>query len=390
MAFELYSYNFLNLKEKEEITSLYNNLLQRFELTHEKSAQTLYHLIQKGIAYHHAGMLPTLKEVIERLFTSRLLKIIFTTETFALGINMPSRTVIFDDLRKFYGRYVRPLKTRDFYQMAGRAGRRGIDKEGFVYCRVNLHRISLPDLKRIIFSRSEEVKSQFNSSYATILNLYEKHKEGLFKIYPLSLHYFQSKKHEQKEALRLIEAKLKLLKDWHYIENGSLTPKGQFAKNIHGYELVLSELYAQNILEQLDEFGLGIISVAAVFEPRKNQHLPHLSKTSRRIKRACEEIYEKIKHKEMRYRIYPFSKQPYFHLSNAIEGWLRGTRFERILQLTDTDEGEVVRYFRMSMQTLREINDTKVASHILREKIRETLHVINRDVIDAEKQLREG
>jgi superfamily II RNA helicase len=390
LAMELYSYNFLSEKERREILSLYESLCERFDLKHERSAQTLYSLIQKGIAYHHAGMLPTLKEVIERLFTSRLLKVIFTTETFALGINMPSRTVIFDDLRKFYGRYMRTLKTRDFYQMAGRAGRRGIDKEGFVYCRVNLARINLEEVKRIIYGRPEEVRSQLNSSYATVLNLYEKYKEGIYKIYPLSLHYFQSRKHEQKEALRLIESKLKLLRELNYIENDTLTKKGQFAKTVYGYELILSELYDENIMEQLDEFGLGILSVATVFEPRKNQRMPGISKAARRIKRACEEIYAKIKSKEMKYRIYPVSKMPSFHLSTSIEGWLRGTNFDKILQFTDTDEGEVVRYFRMAIQILREINDAKVASHILKEKLKETIRVINRDIIDAEKQLREG
>jgi superfamily II RNA helicase len=390
LAFELYSDNFLTPKENKQILELYNDLLARFDLKHEKSSQRLYHLITKGIAFHHAGMLPTLKEVIERLFTSRLLKVIFTTETFALGINMPSRSVIFDDLRKFYGRYVRVLKTRDFYQMAGRAGRRGIDKEGFVYCRINPHRIGVEEIRRIIYSGAEEVKSQLNNSYATLLNLYEKYKEDLFKIYPLSLHYFQSRKSEQKEALRLMETKLKLLKEMKYIDNGALTPKGQFAKTTYGYELILSELYAAGILEQLDEFGLGIVACACVFEPRKNQHLSILSKSSRKIKTVCEEIYGQIKHKEQHYRIYPFSKPPYFHLSSAMEAWLRGTNFAKILQFTDTDEGEVVRYFRMSVQILREINEASVSSHNLRQRIKETIRVINRDVVDAEKQLREG
>ncbi len=390
LAFELYSYNFLTNKEKMQITELYNSLLERFDLKHESSAQTLYPLIQKGIAYHHAGMLPTLKEVIERLFTSKLLKVIFTTETFALGINMPSRSVIFDELRKFYGRYVRTLKTRDFYQMAGRAGRRGIDKEGFVYSRINPYRISYEEIKRIIYGKPEEVRSQLNTAYATLLNLYEKYKDDLFKVYPLSLHYFQSRKHEQNEALRLIEAKLKLLKEMGYIYHDSLTQKGQFAKSVYGYELILAELYEQNLLEQLDEFSLGAMAVAVVFEPRKNQRLPVLSKSSRKLKRICEELYAEIKHKEQRYRIYPFSKPPYFHLSSGMEAWLRGTNFAKTLQFTDTDEGEVVRYFRMAIQILREINDAKVSSHILREKIRETIRVINRDIVDAEKQLREG
>jgi len=387
---ELASFNFLNNKEKQEIISLFNSLCQRFDLKNDRSAQDLYFLIQRGIAYHHAGMLPTLKEIIERLFTSRLLKVIFTTETFALGINMPSRSVIFDELRKFYGRYVRNLKTRDFYQMAGRAGRRGIDKEGFVYCRLNLQRINPEEVKKIIFGKPEEVRSQFNTSYATILNLYEKYKEELFKIYPLSLHYYQSRKNEQKEALRLIEAKLKLLKESGYIHNDSLTKKGQFAKSVYGYELILSELYDENILEQLDEFGLGIVSAATVFEPRKNQRLSGLCKNARKIKTTCEEIYEDIKRQERQYRIYPFSKPCYFHLSSSMEGWLRGTNFSKILQFTDTDEGEVVRYFRMAIQILREINDAKVSSHVLRQKIQETIRVIKRDVVDAEKQLREG
>jgi superfamily II RNA helicase len=391
LAFELMGYNFLDGREKTQITSMYEDLLRRFDLKTDRTSCEMYPLIQRGIAYHHAGMLPTLKEVIERLFTSKLLKVIFTTETFALGINMPSRSVMFDDLRKFYGRYVRNLKTRDFYQMAGRAGRRGMDKEGFVYCRCNLNRIQYDEIRRIIYGKPEEVRSQLNTSYATILNLYEKHKESLIDIYPKSLHYFQSRKNEQKEAVRLIEAKLKLLKEMNYIYNGSLTKKGQFAKSVYGYELILAELYEENVLEQLDEFGLGIIASAVVFEPRKNQKMPlGISKNTKNIKHACENIYDCLKRKEERYRIYPFSKLPYFHLSVMMEAWLRGTNFEKILRFGDTDEGEVVRYFRMSVQILREINDAKVASHLLKDKIRETIRVINRDIVDAEKQLREG
>ena len=73
-----------------------------------------------------------------------------------------------------------------------------------------------------------------------------------------------------------------------------------------------------------------------------------------------------------------------------MEAWLRGTTFDKILRFSDTDEGEVVRYFRMSVQVLREISEAKVVSYLLKDKIKETIRVINRDVVDAEKQLREG
>ncbi len=220
--------------ERFKIIELYNKLCEKFEINYDKSAELILPLIEKGIAYHHAGMLPTLKEVIERLFTSRLLKVIFTTETFALGINMPARTVIFDELRKFYGKGFATLKTRDFYQMAGRAGRRGIDKEGFVYSRVNPHWISFPELQKVIYGSPEKVKSRFNASYATILNLYDKYKERLYDIYPLSFHYFQAKKQLRKKAVELLRNKVKILKELGDIRKNSLTEKGRFAGAARG------------------------------------------------------------------------------------------------------------------------------------------------------------
>jgi len=390
LAFELGCENFLSKSEQEEITRLYETLLDKYDLRRESSAQQMIPLVRRGIAFHHAGMLPTLKEAIERLFTSKLLKVIFTTETFALGITMPSRSVIFDDLRKFYGKYWRPLKTRDFYQMAGRAGRRGMDSEGFVYTRLNLNRISPDEVKGVIYNRPEAVNSQFNTSYATILNLYEKYKDELFQVYELSFHYYQTKKHQQKEAIRLMQAKLDLLKHMKYIVDGELTQKGKFARTVYGYELLLSEAYEDGLFESLDEFGLGLLTIATVFEPRKNQTILSMSKLAKALHRECDQTYALIEEQEMKRRIYPSSKPAYFHLSTALEYWLRGTEFSKILQYTDTDEGEIVRYFRMAIQTMREIKDNPVSSGPTKDPITETIRVINRDVVDAEKQLRES
>jgi superfamily II RNA helicase len=389
LAYELTNQDFLTAVEKDRILELYEQLCEKYDLKGEKSAAHMLPLVERGIAFHHAGMLPTLKEVVERLFTSRLLKVIFTTETFALGINMPSRSVIFDDLRKFYGRSVQNLKTRDFYQMAGRAGRRGIDDEGFVYSRVNPHRIRYEEVRNIIYGKPEEVRSQFNTSYATILNLYEMYKDNLFDVYPKSLHYFQTKHAGQKEALRLMESKLKLLKEWEYIHGDNLTDKGNFAKAVYGYELILSELYQEHVFESLDESGLGMMAVATVFEPRKFQYMPSISHNANEIKRTCEAIFKDIERKERQYRIYPLSKIPYFNLSKATDMWIHGAQFANVLKATDTDEGEVVRYFRMAIQILREISDTPI-SPPLKDRIWNTIRLMNRDIVDAEKQLREG
>ncbi|MBA8816187.1 ATP-dependent RNA helicase HelY [Microbacterium halimionae] len=86
--------------------------------------------LQRGIAAHHAGMLPAFKEVVEELFQRKLVKVIFATETLALGINMPARTVVLEKLEKFNGEARVPITSGEYTQLTGRAGRRGIDVEG--------------------------------------------------------------------------------------------------------------------------------------------------------------------------------------------------------------------------------------------------------------------
>ena len=97
----------------------FDALCIQFDIVEEKDIAAFRRLVSRGIAYHHAGMLPTLKEVVERLFTSGLIQLLFTTETFAVGINMPACTVVFDSLEKFDGIGFRYLKSREYHQMAG-------------------------------------------------------------------------------------------------------------------------------------------------------------------------------------------------------------------------------------------------------------------------------
>lgn len=87
-------------------------------------------MLERGIAAHHAGMLPIFKELVEQLFQRKLLKVVFATETLALGINMPARTVVIEKLEKFNGEAKVPLSAGEYTQLTGRAGRRGIDVEG--------------------------------------------------------------------------------------------------------------------------------------------------------------------------------------------------------------------------------------------------------------------
>lgn len=388
LASEAAQFDFLSKEEGKEISNLYHQLLTRYDLVHEKSAQGLLPLIERGIAYHHAGMLPTLKEVVEQLFTSRLIKLIFTTETFALGINMPARSVVFDELEKFYGTRFRNLKTRDFYQMAGRAGRRGMDERGFVYVRIHPYDIPCPEVERILYGRNEPIRSQFNAAYATLLNLYRDFGPGLSDIYPRSFHYFQSSRKRREEAFGLIERKLTLLEEMGYLKKEGLTLKGEFAASLFGYELLLSEMQEGGVLDGLDELGLSILLSGFVFEPRKGDRLPSLGHQNERLLKAAEHYSALIHRRESKLRISPYTKPPHFHLAPVMEAWVRGETFEGLLRLTSTDEGELVRYFRMTIQLLRELLSAPHVSTRLRRTAERARELINRDVIDAEKQLR--
>ena len=102
----------------------------------------------RGIGVHHGGLLPIVKEMVEILFARGWIKVLFATETFAMGVNMPARTVVFNDLGKHDGTNKRDLLPGEFTQMAGRAGRRGLDPVGTVIVPCW---DKVPDVRRVRF-----------------------------------------------------------------------------------------------------------------------------------------------------------------------------------------------------------------------------------------------
>ena len=183
----------LTKKQQTQILEQFDALCVQFDIVDEKKINDFRRLISRGIAYHHAGMLPTLKEVVERLFTSGLIQLLFTTETFAVGINMPACTVVFDSLEKYDGIGFRHLKAREYHQMAGRAGRRGIDTIGYVYAQIVPAYADSKEIRGVIVgNKIEPIESQFNLSYSSILNLYQKYGDDIYDVYTMSLSNHQN------------------------------------------------------------------------------------------------------------------------------------------------------------------------------------------------------
>jgi ATP-dependent RNA helicase DOB1 len=127
-------------------------------------------LLRRGIGIHHGGLLPILKEVIEILFQEGLIKVLFATETFSIGLNMPAKTVVFTSARKFDGREFRDLSSGEYIQMSGRAGRRGLDDRGvvIVMCDEKLEPVAA---KNMIKGQADRLDSAFHLGYNMVLNL---------------------------------------------------------------------------------------------------------------------------------------------------------------------------------------------------------------------------
>jgi superfamily II RNA helicase len=136
-------------------------------------------LMEKGIAIHHSGCLPVLKEIVEILYDRGFIKLLFATETFSIGINMPTKTVIFTNIKKFDGSLNRNLYSHEYTQMAGRAGRRGIDTVGNVIHLNNLIDIELSNYKTVLSGIPQKLTSKFKISYNLLLNLIQSSKTNI-------------------------------------------------------------------------------------------------------------------------------------------------------------------------------------------------------------------
>ena len=507
----------LNKKQTAQILKQFDELCRQFDIVAERKITEFRKLVSCGVAYHHAGMLPTLKEVVERLFTSGLIQLLFTTETFAVGINMPACSVVFDSLEKFDGIGFRYLKAREYHQMSGRAGRRGIDTIGYVYAQIMPAYADLNEIRGIVADKIEPIESQFNLSYSSILNLYQKYGEDIYDVYTMSLsnhqnrvrvsnlnkqiedkterlqtlpkpecihdgiegsvqieeHYRQERNHEKKlqrmyvevsqiksqmrgkkrrkerakrlriahkhikrfqakraqslcdecqylktctgryktirkeeerlqklrkrttsvenDPQRQIAARLKVLEELGYIEAQSILPRGNTAAHLYGYEVQLTQLLFSGFFERLSEDAINCLMVAIVTEPRKDGYFKPL-----KDERLLEELYTVnseiafIQHLEVKHKVTEITPLLELRLCTAMLAWSRGCDFDKLERYARLDAGDFVRSFRLVIDQLRQIRRTMSGHTALVEKLNRCIGKINRDVVDAERQLRIG
>jgi superfamily II RNA helicase len=160
----------LNLLKPEEEKELNKLIDEAIAFTPVIKNFNQLELLRKGIAAHHAGLLPQVKSLIEDLFTKALVKVVFSTETLAAGINMPARSTVISSINKASDAGFRNLTASEFLQMSGRAGRRGLDENGYVIT-IKTGNAGAGEISSLANSKPEDVSSHFRASYEMVLNL---------------------------------------------------------------------------------------------------------------------------------------------------------------------------------------------------------------------------
>ncbi len=384
----------LDAGEQARMTAAYDDLLARFDIPADATTEHLRRLLARGAAYHHAGLLPTLKEVVERLFSTGLLKLLFATETFAVGVNMPARTVVFNSIFKFDGRRMGPIKTREHHQMSGRAGRRGIDDLGYVYSVVEWPHTRAAEVERVIRGRIEPIRSQFNLSYATLLTLWDRLGNRIYAAAEKSFSNFgetagTGRAFRDKKAQ--MRKKFSVLRSLGYLRDEKLTPRGRFARQIQGYEMQVGELLFRGVLSALSEEELCVLFHAVVYEAKKGDWARKFETgRTKWIRRTAWKALEAVTRAEGREELEDRIKPLEFKLAGAVNAWARGDDWGAIEAHTSASDGDLVRFFRLTIQLLRNTMYALPREDPLRLRLRGAAERLNRDVVDAERQLRLG
>ncbi|MBN2142815.1 DEAD/DEAH box helicase [Candidatus Woesearchaeota archaeon] len=366
------SRNFLNSEETREMASLASEDYSKMskEVKSLNSTKYLRECLSKGVAFHHAGLLPDTKAIVEKLFGKGLIKVLFATETFAVGINMPAKTVCFDGLRKYTETGFRYLNSKEFFQISGRAGRRGIDKEGLSVSMVNRTYDELKKIEQFTKKDDLAILSQFRLSPNTVLNMINMHTpEQINIILQMNFFTFQQLegKTDQKRVLDSIRRRYdNLVKDltrMEYIDpEGHLTHIGMFTTQIFSEEIEISQLFAGKVDFGFDEYLILVTMAALTYEERREA-----------------EFYNTTATKQMRYLEKMIRNHPYLKHGKWMRNMAKMTAivnpiyhdkgFIELLKNTNLLEGDIIRLLMRMIDKLEQI-DRATDDRDLRHKMK--------------------
>ncbi|MFP4523873.1 MAG: DEAD/DEAH box helicase [Candidatus Woesearchaeota archaeon] len=366
-------------EDQRRVTEVYRKHFTP-EVNRMRTTALLRQCLSRGVAFHHAGLLPQHKEAVEELFAEGLVQVLFATETFSVGINMPAKTVIFNGLRKFDGRSFRLINSKEYFQLAGRAGRRGIDTVGYVVALIDRRDVSMDEFMKVSKADTEPILSQFSLSVNTVLNLVAQFDEvEIERILKSNFDYFLRRKQSEKQVriMASFNNKRKQLRRMGYLTSqDELTDKGVFARYIYFEELLVSEVFATRLHESLSDVEVLQVIAGIIYESRSNDHF-----SFKGIQKAYNKLVKKLSQND--YVEKKLNKLSLKRMMAITGAWASGASFTDLMSLASLAEGDIIRLFRRIIDMIGQIERATV-DYDLKGRLRRCQDVIDRDLVAVE------
>jgi superfamily II RNA helicase len=222
--------------------------------------------LESGFAAHHAGLVPPFREAVEALFGAAIVKVVFATETLALGVNMPARSVVIEALSKFSGAGHEDLTAGNYTQLTGRAGRRGIDRIGHAAVLWSPYH-TFAEVSALASARSRALRSSFRPTYNMAVNLVRRYApDDAYRLVHSSFAQYLS----EAPLTRQLDAVIDLLGDRGYLAGWRVTATGERLAGIyHDCDLLVAEAVGAGLLGGLDAPNLAAVVSLFTFESRR-------------------------------------------------------------------------------------------------------------------------
>lgn len=242
LALKISKLDFNSSEESDMVSKVFKNAISQLSEADRQLPQIehILPLLRRGIGIHHSGLLPILKEVIEILFQEGLIKVLFATETFSIGLNMPAKTVVFTNVRKFDGKDFRWVSGGEYIQMSGRAGRRGLDDRGIVIMMLD-EQMEPAVAKSMVKGEADRLDSAFHLSYNMILNLLRV--EGISPEFMLErcFYQFQNQENIPQYETQLLELKQKF-NSYHFENEEQIKEYYDLRQQLLGYKTDINKV----------------------------------------------------------------------------------------------------------------------------------------------------
>ena len=339
--------------------------------------------LRSGIAAHHAGMLPVFKETVEHCFAEGLVPVVFATETLALGVNMPARSVVIDKPTKYDGQRIAPLSASQYTQFTGRAGRRGIDDRGWAVVLWS-DGCTFSDVAALAASRSFELRSAFRPTYNMVAGLLGRMPvDAARDLLGRSFAQHQADASSSHVNLaRRFDAVASVLRTRGHLDGWALTASGSLVSRIfHEADLAVAEALHNELLDGLSPPELASVLSAFTYGhrspgPRPDVWIP--SAAAYRRLRGIGAQLDDLHRTEQRFGVNP-TRPLETGFAAAAHRWASGESFEALLD-EGFSGGDFVRNLKLVIDLCRRI--AAVAPNLDTASVaRRTVQALNRGVV---------